>query len=510
MKLKPKKKKAIIYCRVSTKKQAREGEGLDSQEARCREFAENNGYEVVAVFPDEASGGGDFMKRPGMVALLAFVSAQPDEKFLVIFDDLKRFARDKKFHQVLRETFNALGAERYCLNHKFEDTIENEFVEDLLSLTNDLERRQNARQVNQKMRAHMQQGRWKLAAPRGYKYEKHPEHGKLITPVEPISSVHKEALDGYAQGRFQNQAEIRRFLELHPDYPKNSKGRVEQQRVTDLLNQPLYAGIIDYPKWGISNVRGKHQALITIETFEKIQERRKGKSLAPARKNINLDFPLRGFVCCSDCGKPYTSCWSKGKNKHYPYYLCDTRGCPSYRKSIRKEVIEGKFVESVKTLQPSTNLIALVSAMFRKAWDQQGERAKHVLTSLKRDLNRLEKELDATLTRMVNLNNDTAISAFENRIDKMERQRMVLTEKITNHGQNNGSFEKSIEHALSFFANPWKLWASGKFEWQRLLLRLAFADRMTYDRNVGYRTPEFALPFKLLTQIDDQNDQMVP
>lgn len=345
-----KKKKAIIYCRVSTKKQAIEGEGLESQEVRCREFAERNGYEVMAVFTDEASGGGDFMKRPGMVALLAFVSAQPDEQFLVIFDDLKRFSRDKKFHQILRETFNALGAQRYCLNHKFEDTIENEFVEDLLSLTNDLERRQNARQVSQKMRAHMQQGRWKLPAQRGYRYEKHPEHGRLITPIEPVSSVHKEALEGYASGRFQTQAEIRRFLEAQPDYPKNAKGRVEQQRVTDMLDCILYAGIIDYPEWGIRNVEGKHQALISLETFEKIQERRKGKSIAPARKNINLDFPLRGSVCCSDCGNAYTSCWSKEKLKHYAYYLCDTRGCASYRKSIRRDDIEGQFAELVRTL----------------------------------------------------------------------------------------------------------------------------------------------------------------
>lgn len=29
--------KAVIYCRVSSKKQVREGDGLRSQETRCRE-----------------------------------------------------------------------------------------------------------------------------------------------------------------------------------------------------------------------------------------------------------------------------------------------------------------------------------------------------------------------------------------------------------------------------------------------------------------------------------------
>jgi hypothetical protein len=60
--------KALIYCRVSRSKQASDGHGLDSQEMRCRQHAERSGYEVEAVFPDDVSGGGGFMKRPGMVA----------------------------------------------------------------------------------------------------------------------------------------------------------------------------------------------------------------------------------------------------------------------------------------------------------------------------------------------------------------------------------------------------------------------------------------------------------
>ena len=86
--------KALIYCRVSSTKQAVEGHGLDSQEHRCRDYAAARGYEVEAVFPDDVTGGGDFMKRPGMVALISYLDAQRDRKaYVVIFDDLKRFAR---------------------------------------------------------------------------------------------------------------------------------------------------------------------------------------------------------------------------------------------------------------------------------------------------------------------------------------------------------------------------------------------------------------------------------
>jgi len=76
------------------------------------------------VFPDDISGGGDFMKRPGMVALLAYLSAQTSKKYVVIFDDLKRFARDTEFHIKLRRELHNRNATVECLNFKFEDTPE--------------------------------------------------------------------------------------------------------------------------------------------------------------------------------------------------------------------------------------------------------------------------------------------------------------------------------------------------------------------------------------------------
>lgn len=115
---------AIIYCRVSSPSQKKRGHGLESQEARCRDYATSKGYSVDVVFPDDASGGGDFMKRPGMVALLAFLEAQPDKSYVVIFDDLKRFARDTEFHIKLRRELAMRRATVECLNFTFEDTPE--------------------------------------------------------------------------------------------------------------------------------------------------------------------------------------------------------------------------------------------------------------------------------------------------------------------------------------------------------------------------------------------------
>lgn len=47
---------------------------------------------------------------------------------------------------------------------------------------------------------------------------------------------------------------------------------------------------------------GKHEALVSLETWLAVQARMKGTAIAPVYKNLREDFPLRGFVSCGSCG----------------------------------------------------------------------------------------------------------------------------------------------------------------------------------------------------------------
>src|SRR3989344_6388438 len=114
--------RAIIYCRVSSDRQKNEGHGLESQEHRCREHAKSNGYEVETVFKDSFTGGGDFWDRPGMSALLNYIDSRPHQSYVVIFDDLKRLARDTVFYLKLRLEFDKRNEKVESTNFNFEDT----------------------------------------------------------------------------------------------------------------------------------------------------------------------------------------------------------------------------------------------------------------------------------------------------------------------------------------------------------------------------------------------------
>jgi len=80
--------------------------------------------------------------------------------------------------------------------------------------------------------------------------------------------------------------------------------------VVRLLRRSQYAGYIEIPEWGVTLRKGHHEGIISFNTYTKIQQRIKEDARAPARKDINVDFPLRGAVICGDCENPLTSSWS--------------------------------------------------------------------------------------------------------------------------------------------------------------------------------------------------------
>ncbi|KMY53719.1 MULTISPECIES: YneB family resolvase-like protein [Bacillaceae] len=72
--------KAIIYCRVSTKKETQET-SLQRQEEELLSLAARKGYEVAAVIKEQVSGYE--LDRPGMLDLLDQVKKEPIDAVLI-------------------------------------------------------------------------------------------------------------------------------------------------------------------------------------------------------------------------------------------------------------------------------------------------------------------------------------------------------------------------------------------------------------------------------------------
>ena len=166
---KPKTQKAVIYCRVSGAKQVREGDGLGSQETRCREFASHKGYDVAKVFKDDMSG--KLAARPAMLDMLQYLRKNRKTGTVVIIDDISRLARGLEAHLQLRASLAKAGGKLESPTIEFGEDSDSLLVENLLASVAQHQREKNGEQTKNRMRARMQNGYWVFGAPLGYKFE---------------------------------------------------------------------------------------------------------------------------------------------------------------------------------------------------------------------------------------------------------------------------------------------------------------------------------------------------
>jgi site-specific DNA recombinase len=497
--------KAVIYCRVSSIKQSTEGHGLDGQEHRCREYAKQKGYEVVKVFGDTFTGGGDFMNRPAMASLFGFLDKNLTTNFIVIFDDLKRLARDTVFHLKLRTELTARGAKVECLNFTFEETPEGQFIETILASQGELERKQNQRQVIQKMKARLEKGYWTFVAPDGYRMTKNPIHGQILTRVEPEASIVKEALEGFASGRFGNQVEVQSFLQS-----KKFRGLKEFNLtlVKKLLTRCVYAGYVEYEKWEVGRRIGHHEPIINLDTFQQIQDKLNGKIKVLSRKDNNKEFPLRGFVLCAECVKPMTASWTTGRNGKHPYYHCKTKGCQLKGKSIKRKEMEDKFEDILRSIKPKARTLNLTKEILLDIWNKRLADVDSLKKNHENNLDEVRAKIRMFLDRLSQTKNPSLIKTYEKEIEKLTNEEQVLENQSQVMRSTKPDFGTALDITFDFLKNPYVYWSKDDLKSKHLVLKLVFSDRLTYERGVGFRTANLALPLRVfeLNELGDSTD----
>ena len=447
-------KSAIIYARVSSKKQVKEGGGIESQATRCRAYAKSRNYEIVAMFTDDMTGSKE--RRPGMDAMLNFLRQNKANPHIVLIDDISRLARGLKAHLGLRDQLARAGGILESPSIVFGDDSDSQFLENVLASSAQHFAQKNREQTINRMKARLMNGYYvRSVPPVGYKYIK--GHGKELVRDEPLATIVQEALERFASGSLATKGEVRQFLENQSEFPKNRAGKITHERADVLLKQSLYAGMVESEAWGISLREGRHEGLISWETYLKIQDRMKENAPVKDRIDLHKDFVLRGAVDCGDCDKPLTACWSKGKNKQYPYYLCFNKECESYRKSIARDMLEDAFAKLLADLQPTKNLITIASKMFRDLWDNVALTNKERANRLKSDLARLERNMERMVDKMIDTDNALISDQLEKRMAKLDSEKLLIAEKIKKLSKPARGFDEMFEHALLFLANPHRI-----------------------------------------------------
>jgi hypothetical protein len=114
-------------------------------------------------------------------------------------------------------------------------------------------------------------------------------------------------------------------------------------------------------------IQGRHQPLISVELWERVQGVLDGRNASKAKRGKH-DFAFSGLIACAKCG---CSVVGEIKKQRYVYYHCTgyadkcLGNLSSCRRSyVREEVLEQKFTELLGQLRSTT-----------KFWNGYGSRS---------------------------------------------------------------------------------------------------------------------------------------
>ena len=109
--------RVIIYIRVSTQEQAREGYSVNEQRERLIKYCEAMGWEIVEVYIDPGYSGGG-MDRPGLKALIRRVEEGGIDKVVVYkLDRLSRSQLDTLY--LIEKVFLANNTDFISMTENF-------------------------------------------------------------------------------------------------------------------------------------------------------------------------------------------------------------------------------------------------------------------------------------------------------------------------------------------------------------------------------------------------------
>jgi len=505
-KIKP--EKAVAYVRVSGVKQQREGDGLNSQLRVCENYIQYNRMEMVEVFTDVETGG--IKTRPGMDALLAFLRAQ-SEPHAVIIDSISRLSREARNHDDLRNDIIAAGGILMCPTMEFKDDLKDRMPERMMALIVEHERLNNAHRSKSRMVARMQNGYWTLPCPVGYRYEEEKGRGKVLVRNEPQATILASALEDFAHGVYTSQAEVIRALNNNPDYLTGKTSRVLKGKFKRMLENPIYAGYIHYPKWGVSMVEAQHEPLISLATHQKIKDRLKKRPKFPVRLTENPEFAIRGLVCCKDCSRPYWGSFSKGNTTRIAYYRCGTKGCASYGKSIQRDKVECDFGELLGQLAPKEGISHVAAHMFKELWDRNVKAIEARTRAAKENLKAIDVKIGKLIERAMEATRSVMIKAYEDKITALDVEKKVKEEQLkqlTSHSYSNlPEFDEALKNTLNFLLNPMTYWLSGNHQAKRLAAKLTFGSDLLYCRENGFSNPKPSAPFQIIQSLSSNRKE---
>ncbi|MRS02305.1 recombinase family protein [bacterium] len=465
------RKKAVIYTRVSSKGQEEEGYSLDAQLKRGKAYATKNNMDVVAVFQDVESarspGRTDFNNMINFLEKEAKKNRPLECCRIIICDTVDRLVRNMSDAGLLM--FNLTVEQHFAREQKVispESSAEDKYnyYMQIANATNYVDKLSENTISGMTQKA--QDGMWPSGAPLGYLNVQNSDKKRVIIPDPDKAPLIVKIFTWYASGIY-SLAEIATMACAAGFSFRKSGGKVPKSTVHKILTNPIYTGEF---VWKDMKVKGKFQAIIAKDLFEKVQYvlRKKGQCPTSPQKHF---FSFRGLLVCEHCGCAMVA---EIKKSRYIYYHCTgNRGdCPGKKKNIREEILDSQFRSSIEDIQFNDDTLDWMANVYLSSKEQDRQYYLGMIASLEKQRVSCEQRIDNLYIDKL----DGRIS--EDRYNTLEERFMnelnEINGKISSHKSSLQKYVDDSELLKELAKKSAYMYAKQSNEDKRLLLECVF------------------------------------
>jgi site-specific DNA recombinase len=355
---------AILYARVSSREQEREGYSIPAQRKMLAEYARSHGFQVHREFIDIESAKNPGRKEFGnMLRLL-----ESDGSIrVVLVEKTDRLYRNRTDALSFEELIEKRGVEVHLVKEarviEKESRSQDKFMHDIhvAVAKNYIENLRD--EVKKGMREKAEQGIFPGRAPFGYRNNR---LARSIEVDETKAPVIRRAFRLYATG-MESLTTLRRTI-LEQFGTRISRAYLEM-----ILKNPFYIGKF---VWRGVVYDGTHAPLVSLDLFQRVQDTFAGRNRPKYRKH---EFAFAGLLICAYDGCTVTTELQKGR---YIYYRCSHGRGKCALPYMREEAIANHLGEVLKDIYVPEGI------------------ATRIVESLNDDLDRSERERKANLTAL--------------------------------------------------------------------------------------------------------------
>ena len=373
---------AVIYARVSSKEQEREGFSIPAQLDLLRNYAQQQSIVVLREFVDIESAS--VSGRTGFGDMLAFLKKNRPSCSTVLVEKTDRLYRNILDYGAVDKCGVTIHFVKEGTTLSPDSRSSDHFVHGIKVLMARNYSQNLGEETTKGMLQKAKSGLYPSCAPVGYRNTEDASERRIIVPSEDAPTI-TQLFEEFATGRYSLKELAAKANAQGWTFRKQ---RLHKSTLHLILRKRIYSGDFDWD--GVRYV-GTHEALVTRETWDGVQallDRRAENK----QHRIKHDFTFTGFVRCGHC-----SCHLVGelKKQKYVYYHCSGhRGkCPE--PYTREEAMQDQFAASLKELViPPRVLTWLREAIGESDLDEQAARDRQT-KSLKAQHRRIEAKLQA-------------------------------------------------------------------------------------------------------------------